>query len=168
MVKSEKCVLRPETWDTGGLENHEESWRKLRYARSGATPLQQDCVFQIWSNTAAATGLFTGHFVRKIPDRFGASTPLLRDCARVNSFGTAGSQHIPDLEQHPYHMLVNSFVRFDHPDLKQHRCYGTVDGSIISLCITTIFFCVAFILTVGVAFIYNNTSRCLHSTEDVL
>ena len=38
-----------------------------RYARSGATPLQQDCIFQIWSHTAE-TRLFTGHFVRKIPD----------------------------------------------------------------------------------------------------
>ena len=27
-------------------------------------------------------------------------------------------------------MRVNSFVRFDNPDLKQHRCYGTVYGSI--------------------------------------
>ena len=95
------------------------------------TPLQQDCVFQIWRNTAAATGgLFTGHFVRKIPDVerhrcYGTS----HCCVWVNSFGT-GSQHIPDLEQHPFHMLVNSFGRFDNPDLKQHRCwYGTVYGS---------------------------------------
>ena len=57
-------------------------------------------------------------------------TPLLRDdCVRVNSFGT-GSQHIPDLEQHPYHMLGNTLVRFDYPELKQHRCYGTVYGLI--------------------------------------
>ena len=64
------------------------------------------------------------------------ATPLLRDCVRVNSFGT-GSQHIPDLEQHPYHMLVNSFVRFDNPHLKQQRFQGTV---FVSLRITTICF----------------------------
>ena len=114
----------------------------------------------IWSNTAAATGLFTGHFVRKIPDRFGASTPLLRDCARVNSFGTAGSQHIPDLEQHPYHMLVNSFVRFDHPDLKQTplltAARGRCTGQLVSLCITTVFFFFSALLSplaLGVTFI---------------
>ena len=83
------------------------------YSRSGATPLQQqDCLRVI------SFGRFQG-----------GATPLLRDCVRVNSFGT-GSQHIPDLEQNPYHMLVNSFVKFDNPDLRQHRCYGTVYGSI--------------------------------------
>ena len=61
--------------------------------------------------------------------RCGATTLLLRDWVRVNLFG-AGSQHIPDLEQYPYHMLVNSFVRLNNPDLRQHRCYGTVYGSI--------------------------------------
>ena len=97
---------------------------------------------QVWRNTAT-TGLCIpdlleqnrcsnrtvyGSF-RSEDSRCGA-TPLLRDdCVRVNSFGT-GSQHISDLEQHPYHMLVNTFVRFDHPDLKQHRCYGTVYGLI--------------------------------------
>ena len=65
---------------------------------------------------------------RTVYSRSGA-TPLLRDCVRVNSFGT-GSQHVQDLEQHPYHMLLNSFVRCDNPDLKQHRCYGTGYGSI--------------------------------------
>ena len=44
------------------------------------------------------------------------ATPLLRDCVHVNSFGT-GSQHIPDREQHPYHMRVNPFARFDNLDL---------------------------------------------------
>ena len=38
--------------------------------------------------------------------------------------------HIPDLEQHPYHMRVNSFARFDDLDLKQYRYCGTVYGSI--------------------------------------
>ena len=100
---------------------------------SGVTPLQQqDCLrvisfgrLQMWSNTAA-----------------------IRDCVRVNSFGT-GSQHIPDLEQHFYHMQENSFVRFDNPDLKQHRCYGTV-YVLNRLCIMYYYefglFCVAFIL----------------------
>ena len=97
-------------------------------------------ICQIWRNTAA-TGLCIpdleqhrcsnrtvyGSF-RGEDSRCGA-TPLLRDCVRVNSFGT-GSQHIPDLEQNPYHMLVNSFVKFDNPDLRQHGCYGTVYGSI--------------------------------------
>ena len=92
---------------------------------------------QVWRNTAAATGqcipdleqnrcsnrTVYGSF-RSEDSRCGA-TPLLRDSVRVNSFET-GNEHIPDLEQHPYHMLVNTFVRFDHPDLKQHRCYGTV------------------------------------------
>ena len=76
--------LRPETWETGGLENHEESWRKFKlcqiWSNTAATGLSH-CVFQIWSNTAA-TGLFTGHFVRKTSD------------------------------------------------VEQHRCYGTVSGSI--------------------------------------
>ena len=46
-------------------------------------------------------------------------------------------------------MLVNLFVRFDNPDLKQHRCYRTVYRSIrfimyhYDFCF---FFCVAFIL----------------------
>ena len=39
---------------------------------------------------------------------------------------------MPDLEQHPYHMWVNSFARFETPDLEQHRWYGTVYGSIRS------------------------------------
>ena len=93
------------------------------------TPLQQDCVFQIWSSTARCNRTVFVSF-RSDFSRCGA-TPMLRDCVRVNSFGT-GSQHIPDLEQHPYHknMRVNSFVRFDNPDLKLHRCYRTVYGSI--------------------------------------
>ena len=88
-----------------------------RCARSGPTPLQQDCVFQIWSSTARRKRTVYGSF-RSEDSRCGA-TPLLllRDCVRVNSFGT-GSQHIPDLEQHPYHIRVNSFARFDNPDLK--------------------------------------------------
>ena len=123
--------VRPEAWAIGGLENHhEESWRKFKMC-------------QIWSNTAA-TGLCIpdleqhrcnnrtvyGSFHSK--DSRSGATLLLRECVRVNSFGT-GSQHIPDLEQHPYHMLVISFVRFDNSSLKQHRCYGTVYGSIRSI-----------------------------------
>ena len=80
-----------------------------RYARSGPTPLQQDCVFQIWSSTARCNRTVNVSF-RSEDSRCGAK-PLLPDCVRVNSFAT-GSQHIPDLERHPYHMLVNSFVRF--------------------------------------------------------
>ena len=108
--------------DMPDLEQHRHS-RTAVYSRSGATPLEQDCClrfisfgrFQMWSNTAA-TGLRTGH-----------------------SLGS-GTQHIPDLEQHPYHIGVNSFARFDHPDMKQHRCYGTLYGSIrYYLNITTIF-----------------------------
>ena len=120
--------LRPER-----LEDTRITMKNLgensRCARSGPTPLQQDCVFQIWSSTARRKRTVYGSF-RSEDSRCGA-TPLLllRDCVRVISFGT-GSQHIPDLEQHPCHMLVNSFVRFDNPDLKQHRCYGTLYGSI--------------------------------------
>ena len=86
-----------------------------RYARSGPTPLQQDCVFQIWSSTARCNRTVNVSF-RSEDSRCGAK-PLLPDCVRVNSFGT-GSQHIPDLEQHPHHMRVTSFLRFDNPDLK--------------------------------------------------
>ena len=143
----------PETWETGRLENHQESWRKFK-------------ICQIWSNTAAT--------VLSIPDleqhrckrpvygsflseysRCGA-TPLLRDCVRVNSFGTS-SQRIPDLEQHPYHMRDSSFARVDNPDWK-HCCYGTVYGSIrFILCTTTCTICLFLRclhpVTLGVAFI---------------
>ena len=66
------------------------------YSRCGATPLQQqECVYGSFRSEDSRCGV----------------TPLLRDdCLRVNSFGT-GSQHIPDVEQHPYHMLVNTFER---------------------------------------------------------
>ena len=97
-------------------------------------------ICQIWRNTAA-TGLLcipdleqyrcsnrTVYGSSRSEDSRRGATPLLRDCVRVNWFGT-GSQQITDLEQHPYHMLVNSFARFDNPDLKQHRYYGTVYGS---------------------------------------
>ena len=62
---------------------------------------------------------------------------------------------MPDLEQHPYHMRVNSFVKFDNPDLKQ-RCYGTVYGSI---CFIMYYYDFCFFLrclhpvTLGIAFI---------------
>ena len=92
------------------------------------TPLQQDCVFQIWSSTARCNRTVNVSFPSE-DSRCGATPLLLRDWVRVNLFG-AGSQHIPDLEQYPYHMLVNSFVRLNNPDLRQHRCYGTVYGSI--------------------------------------
>ena len=142
-------------------------------------------ICQIWRNTAAP-GLLCipdleqyryssnrtvyGSF-RSEDSRCGA-TPLLRDCVRVNSFGT-GSQHIPDLEQNPYHMLVNSFVKFDNPDLRQHRCYGTVYGSIRFIMyyynllrFFYFFFCVVFILE-HLASPSSNTSHCLLSTEHV-
>ena len=121
--------LRPETSETGGLENHEESWAKFQdmpdleqhrfnrnvYSRSGATPLQQDCL------------RVTGRFVRKIPDDveqhrcYGTVYGSIRSEQEVNTL-------IPNLEQHPYHnMRVNSFARFHNPELKQqHRCYATV------------------------------------------
>ena len=137
-----------------------ESWRMLAKIK----------ICQIWRNTAA-TGLCIpdleqhrcsnrtvyGSF-RSEDSRCGA-TPLLRDSVRVNSFET-GNEHIPDLEQHPYHMLVNSFVRFDHPDLKQTplltAARGRCTGQLVSLCITTIFFFFSALLSplaLGVTFI---------------
>ena len=142
LMRTEKKTWRwslrnaSETSDLG-LENL-ESWRKFKIIR------------QIWRNTAA-TGLCIsdleqhrcsnrtvyGSF-RSEGSRCGG-TPLLRDdCVRVNSFGT-GSQHIPDLEQHPYHMLVNSFVRFDNPDLSNTAATALCTGQLFSSCITTIF-----------------------------
>ena len=141
-----------------------------RYARSGPTPLQQDCVFQIWSSTARCNRTVNVSF-RSEDSRCGAK-PLLPDCVRVNSFGT-GSQHIPDLEQHPHQMRDNSFVRFDNLDLHQHRCYRTVYGSIrfimyyYDMLRFLFFFCVAFIPQ-HLASSSSNTSHFLHSTEDVL
>ena len=142
--KSEKCVwdLRPERLWT------RESWRMLAKIK----------ICQIWRNIAA-TGLCIPHLeqhrcsnrtVHRLlrSEDSSAATPLLRDCVRVNSFGT-GSQHIPDLEQQPNQMRVNSFARLDNPDLKQHRCYGTV-YVLNRLCIMYYYefglFCVAFIL----------------------
>ena len=97
-----------------------------RYARFGATPLQQDCILDLVEqhrcNNRTVYSLFRSE------DSECGVTPLLRDCVRVNSFGTGG-QHIPDLGN-PYHMRVSSFARFDNLGLKQHRCYGTVYGSI--------------------------------------
>ena len=99
LVKSQECA-RPETWETEGLDNNEESWRKFK-------------ICQIWTNTAA-TGLCLPDLeqhrslqqdryvlFRSADSRCGA-TPMLRECVRVNSFGT-GSQHVPDLDQQPYH-----------------------------------------------------------------
>ena len=124
-----------ENSDMPDLAQH--SCNRTVYSRSGATRLQQQ----------------KGSF-RSEDSRCGATPPLRDDCVRVNSFGT-GSQHIPDLEQHPYHMLVNTFVRFDTPDLKQHRCYGTVYGStrfIMYYYDFLFFFRVAFVLlTLGIA-----------------
>ena len=113
--------LRPDTWETGGLENH--SWI-LAKIQNVPDLDQHSC------RNRTVYGLFRSE------DSRCRATPLLRDCVRVNSFGT-GSQHIPDLEQHPYHMLVNSFVRFDNPHLKQQRFQGT---AFVSLRITTICF----------------------------
>ena len=146
--KFQKCAwdLRPERLeDSRIMKNLGEN---SRYARSGPTPLQQDCVFQIWSSTARCNRTVNVSF-RSEDSRCGAK-PLLPDCVRVNSFGT-GSQHIPDLEQHPHQMRDNSFVRFDNLDLHQHRCYRTVYGSIrfimyyYDMLRFLFFFCVAFI-----------------------
>ena len=139
-------------------------------------------VGQIWRNTAATRQCIPdleqhhcsnrtvyGSF-RSEDSRCGA-TPLLRDCVRVNSSGTGKSKHIPDLEEHAYLMLLNTFVRVDNPDLKQHRCYGTEYGSIRFIITSTIFvfFCVAFILKhLAWRSSISKTSHCLHSTEDVL
>ena len=78
------------------------------YSRSGATPLQKDCLrvisfgrFQMWSNTAS-TGLRTGQFVRNR-----RSTPL----PYTSIYGLIRSQ---------------DSIMINNPDLKQHRCYGTV------------------------------------------
>ena len=97
-----------ETWDLRDWGTRESSWILAK----------TKIMCQIWRYTAA-TGLCIpdleqhrcsnrtvyGSF-RSEDSRCGAAQ-LLRDCVRVNSFGT-GSQHIPDLGQHPYHMLVNS------------------------------------------------------------
>ena len=62
------------------------------YARSEATPMQQDCLRVILVRNRKSTHSRSG------------ATPLpYADC---------------------------SFARFDNTDLKQHRCYGTVHGSI--------------------------------------
>ena len=50
---------------------------------------------------------------------YGTVYGSIRSEQEVNTF-------IPYLEQHLYHMRVNSFARFDNIDLKQHRYYGTV------------------------------------------
>ena len=118
--------------DLRDWRTRESPWRILAKIQDVPDRAQHRCnraVFEIWSSTARRKRTVYGSF-RSEDSRCGA-TPLLllRDCVRVISFGT-GSQHIPDLEQHPFHMLVNSFGRFDNPDLKQHRCwYGTVYGS---------------------------------------
>ena len=57
------------------------------------------------------------YFVRKIPDVeqhrcYGTVYGSIRPEQEVNAF-------IADLEQHPYHMRVNSFAKFDNPALKQ-------------------------------------------------
>ena len=53
-------------------------------ARSGPTPLQQDCVFQIWSSIARCNRTVYVSF-RSKDSRCGA-TPLLRDWVRVNRY----------------------------------------------------------------------------------
>ena len=137
----------PETWDLRDWRTRESSrilaksqdmpdleqhrCNRTEYSRSGATPLQMDCLrvisfgrFQMWSNTCSKE-LRTGQF----------------------SFGT-GSQHIPDLEQHPYHMRVISFARFDNLGFKTPLLRDGVRVKSFHLCIITMFvvFCVAFIL----------------------
>ena len=78
----------------------------------------------MWSNTAAATGLFTGHFVRKIPD------VEQHSCYGTTVYGSIRSEQ----EVNTFKVWSNTpticwSIRFDNPDLKQHRCYGTVYGS---------------------------------------
>ena len=94
--------LTPETWETGGLEKLSRILAKFQ----DMPDLEQH---------RCEKRTVHGSFLSE-DSRCGA-TPLVRNCVRVNSFGTK-SQHILDVEQHPYHMRVNSFGRFDNPDLK--------------------------------------------------
>ena len=85
MVKSQEWDLRPER-----LEDTRITMKNLgensRCARSGPTPLQQDCVFQIWKSTARCNKTVYVSF-RSEDSRCGA-TPLLlpRDWVRVNRY----------------------------------------------------------------------------------
>ena len=69
LVKSQKCArdLRPDRLeDSRIMKNLGDN---SRFARSGLTSLQQDCIPDLEQHRSlAATGLFTCHFVRKIPD----------------------------------------------------------------------------------------------------
>ena len=128
--------LRSETWDWGTRE----SWRilaKLRYARSGATPLQQDCcVFQIWSNTAAATGLFTGHLVRKIPD-------VEQHRCYGTVYGSIGSeQEVNKLQIWSNTPIICWLIRSQDSTIQiwsNTATTGRCTGQLVSLCITSIF-----------------------------
>ena len=113
LVISLKCAwdLRPERLeDSTIIKNLAENSRCQTCSNTAATGLS---ILNLEQHRCKRT--VYGSFLSQ-DSRCGA-TPLLRDCVRVNSIGT-GSQHIPDLDQHPYHMGVNSFARCDNPDLK--------------------------------------------------
>ena len=130
--------LRPETWETGGLENHQECWRKFK-------------ICQIWSNTAAK-GLFTGHFLRKIPD-----------VEQHRCYGTVYGSIRSEQEVNTFQIWSNTPTIFElirSQDsiipIWKHRCYGTVYGSNrFMLCMITIclFLRCLHPVTLGIAFI---------------
>ena len=176
-----------------GLENHEESWRKLRYARSGATAAatgllcipdleqhrclpQQDCSrvvsfgrFQIdVEQHRAATGLLcTGQFVRN----------------RKSTHSRPGATTLPYSLDYTWYILVyimldNSSVRFDNnPDFFEVTPLAATGRCTVGSIRFVMYyddFCFFFLRCLHpealgiIAFIYNNTSHWLHSTEDVL
>ena len=124
LVKSQNCALdlRPERLEHSRIMN---LGKKSRYARSGPTPLQQNCVFQTWSSTVRCNRTIYMPFRSEDSSNIAVTGPCMGQFVRDRK-----SQHIPDVEQRPYHMRVNLFVRFDNPDVKQHRRYRTVYGSI--------------------------------------
>ena len=86
LLKSQKCAA---SWDLRSERLEDSTIMKdlgenSRYARSGPTPLQQDCIFQIWGSTARCNRIVYVLF-RSEDSRCGA-TPLLRDWVRVNSY----------------------------------------------------------------------------------
>ena len=116
-----------------------------RYARSGATPLQQYWVFQIWSNTAAK-GLFTGHFFRNIPDveqhRFyGTAYGSIRSEQVVNAFQIwSNTPTICGIVR-----SQESIIPIENT-AATGRCTGQFVSFYVLLLVRYVFFCVAFIL----------------------
>ena len=155
--------LRPETWETGALENHEESWRKFKmcqiwrntastgrtvYSRYGATPLQQqDC------------------FVRKIPDE------EQHRCYYGTVYGSIRSEHEVNTFQIWSNTLTICWLIRSKDSIIQiwSNNAATVYGS-IRLIMYHYDFCFFFLLPSSFSTWHRlrNTSHCLHSTEDVL